>query len=52
MHIKCADQPIPHAHIALNMWHLHEVLGDVDALSKAIALAIVMLKDEVLARMS
>lgn len=48
LHIQAADDPIPHAHIALNRGHLEEVLNSVDSLSEAISWAVLMLKQEIL----
>jgi hypothetical protein len=48
LHIQAADDPIPHAHIALNIGHLEAVLNSVDSISEAIRLAVLMLKEEVL----
>jgi hypothetical protein len=43
-----AEYPLPHAHIALNRGHLEEILRSVDILSDAIAVAVTMLKEQVL----
>jgi hypothetical protein len=48
LHVQAADDPFPHAHIALTGGHLDIVLSSVDSLSEAIAWAILMLKEEVL----
>ncbi len=52
LHIKVAQKPIPHAHIALNLGHLKEVLGSVEALSKAMKMGVQMLREEILDAMS
>lgn len=51
LHIKAADDPLPHAHIALNLGHLDAVLGSIGTLSEAMRCAIFMLKEEVLDRL-
>ncbi len=48
LHIKAANEPLPHAHIALNLGHLDGVLTSIDTLSDAMKTAISMLKEEVL----
>jgi hypothetical protein len=48
LHIKAANEPLPHAHIALNLGHLDAVLTSIDTLSDAMKTAISMLKEEVL----
>lgn len=48
LHIKAADDPLPHAHFALNLGHLDAVLESIETLSEAMRCAIFMLKEEVL----
>ncbi len=48
IHIKQADSPIPHSHIALNRSHLPEVLSSIDTLTKAFSLGVNMIKEQVL----
>src|SRR5579884_608446 len=48
LHIKAANEPLPHAHFALNLGHLEAVLTSIDTLSEAMISAISMLKEEVL----
>lgn len=48
LHIKAADDPLPHAHLALNLGHLDAVLESIETLSEAMRCAIFMLKEEVL----
>lgn len=48
LHVQDASDPIPHAHIALNIGHLEQVLSSVDSLSTAMNLAVRMLKEEIL----
>ena len=48
LHIKAANEPLPHAHIVLNLGHLDAVLTSIDTLSVAIDTAISMPKEEVL----
>ena len=48
LHIQAADEPFPHAHIALTGGRLDVVLSSVDSLSEVIEWAVRMLKEEVL----
>lgn len=48
LHIKAADDPLPHAHFALNLGHLDAVLISIETLSEAMRDGILMLKEEVL----
>ena len=48
LHVVAAVDPIPRAHIPLNMVHLDKVLSSIDNLSEAIESAVVMLKHEIL----
>lgn len=48
LHMDFAEDPLPHAHIALNRSHLAEVLQSADSLSVAFAAAISMLKEQIL----
>lgn len=48
LHIIAAQDPLPHAHFALNLGHLEDVLTSIDTLSDAIDIALNMLKEEVL----
>lgn len=48
LHIKAADDPLPHAHFALNLGHLEAVLLSIGSLSEAMRDGILMLKEEVL----
>jgi hypothetical protein len=48
LHIQVAEEPIPHAHIALNRGHLDAVLNSPDSLTKAMGAAILMLREEIL----
>jgi len=52
LHIKAADNPIPHAHFALNLGHLDAVLETIESLSEAMSYGLLMLKEEVLDRFS
>jgi len=47
LHIQAANDPFPHAHIALTGEHLGDVLSSFDSLFKAIEWAVRMLKEEV-----
>ena len=48
LHIKAADDPLPHAHFALNLGNLDAVLESIESLSIAMRYGILMLKEEVL----
>lgn len=48
LHVQAADQPMPHAHIALNRCELEKTLSTLSYLSQAIQLAVLMLKEEFL----
>lgn len=48
LHVIAADPPFPHAHLALQVGYLEQVLGSIDSLSTAINQAIQMIRDEVL----
>ena len=48
LHMDFAEDPLPHAHIALNRSHLEDTLGSVESLSKALATAVNMFKEQVL----
>lgn len=47
LHVQAADEPFPHAHLALTGKHLDIALGSVDSLSEAVEWAVRMLRDEV-----
>jgi hypothetical protein len=51
LHIVAALNPIPRAHIPLNMVHLQTILSSIETLSEAIESAVVMLKEEILNRL-
>lgn len=48
LHIQDAAVPIPRAHIALNRAYLNLVLSSINSLTKALELAVLMIKEEVL----
>ena len=48
LHMVFADDPLQHAHLALNRSHLGEILESIDTLSNALAIAVNMLKEEIL----
>lgn len=48
LHVKVADPPFPHAHIALHVGFLPRISSSVNALTEAMGHAIQMIKDEVL----
>jgi hypothetical protein len=51
IHIKAAREPIPRAHISLNLDYSDKVLNSVDTLFSSWQTAIFMLRDEILDRM-
>ena len=51
LHIKKANHPIPHAHLALNKGHLENVLESVSSLTKAMEDGITMIRTQVLDQM-
>lgn len=51
IHIKAAQEPIPQAHISLNLDFSDKVLNSVETLFSSLETAIVMLRDEILDRM-
>lgn len=48
IHVVAAEQPLPHAHIALNVGFFDEVLDSVESLSRALKQGVQLLRDEVL----
>lgn len=52
LHVSIAQAPIPDAHFPLALGHLQHVLESCDALSQAMALAIRVVRDEVVSRFS
>jgi hypothetical protein len=48
LHVKCAEKPIPKAHLALTGVHLDKTLADAGTLTKALKWSIQMIRDEVL----
>lgn len=48
LHFIMAEEPIPHAHIALNMGYLDSILESTSSLHDAIGIAVQMLRDEIL----
>lgn len=48
LHIQDAAFPIPRAHIALDTVHLKLILNSINSLTKALELAVLMIKEEVL----
>ena len=48
IHIEDAPHPWPKAHIALNVGYLGQVLRDASSLTKALEVAVIMLKNQVL----
>lgn len=48
LHIKSAEQPLPHAHIALNNCDLQFTLSSLDNLNNALRKSIEMIDDQVL----
>jgi hypothetical protein len=52
LHVSTADAPFPHAHIALQVGYIDQILASVDSLSEAIRHAVQMIRDEVFDAMS
>lgn len=52
LHVKCAEKPIPKAHLALTGVHLDKTLSDAAALTNALKWSIQMIRDEVLDRIT
>lgn len=50
LHVKCAETPIPKAHLALTGVYLDQTLADAANLTKALEWSIQMIRDEVLDR--
>jgi len=48
LHMDFAEDPLPHAHIALNRSHLEDTLVSVESLSTALSVAVNMLREQVL----
>lgn len=48
LHVIAAEAPFPHAHLALQVGYLDQVLSSIDSLSEAINQAVQMIRDEVL----
>lgn len=51
IHIKAAQEPIPHAHFSLNLDYSEKVLNSIDTLFSSLETAIMLLRDEILERM-
>ncbi len=51
LHIKCAEEPIPKAHIAISVGYMTEVLASASSLTDAIKYGIQMIKDEIMDRL-
>lgn len=48
LHVKAAEEPIPHAHIALNLFELDAILTSSDNLLTAFGQSLEMLSDQIL----
>ncbi len=48
LHVQAAPDPLRHAHVALNLSQLRDILSDAQTFTKAFKLSVVMLRDEVL----
>jgi hypothetical protein len=48
IHVVAATQPLPHAHLALNLGHLAEVLGSVERLTTAVSSGVNLIRYQVL----
>jgi hypothetical protein len=49
LHVISAGDPLSHAHIALNKGHLEETLSTIENLSDAIASAVLMIREQIVA---
>jgi len=47
LHIIAAETPFPHAHIALQVGFLDQVLGSTESLTKAMGCAVQLIRDEI-----
>lgn len=52
LHIKAAEEPLPHAHIALNIGFLDAILSSSSTLFEAMEWSIMMIREEILDRYS
>lgn len=48
IHVVDSSQPLPHAHFALNVGHLSEVLRSVESLTAAVLSGVNLVRDQVL----
>jgi hypothetical protein len=48
LHVQAAPDPLRHAHVALNLGHLRDILTDAQSFTKAFKLSVTMLREEVL----
>lgn len=48
LHVQAAPDPLRHAHVALNLGHLADILTDAQSFTDAFKLSVRMLRDEVL----
>jgi hypothetical protein len=52
VHVQCAQDPVPHAHLALAAEHLRHVLVNIDTLSEAFGRGVELLNTEIIRRIS
>jgi hypothetical protein len=51
LHIKTAKHPLPHAHIALNLYSADQIYANLDEFSKSIKQSIKMIGDQIINRL-
>jgi hypothetical protein len=50
LHVSAAEEPIPHAHIALNIGYIESVLSSTETLSEAIEWSVIMISEQILVK--
>jgi len=48
IHLKCAEEPIPHSHFSLNLLELPRIMASIGELNSAIGNGILLIKEQVL----
>lgn len=51
LHIKTAKQPLPHAHIALNLYNADQIYSSIGEFTKSIKQSIKMIQDQVITKL-
>jgi hypothetical protein len=52
LHISCAEDPLPHSHIALNLMNLNEVLSSLENFDIAFSRAINLIRTQIIDKLS